>query len=166
MSDNTHTVFLALGSNLGDKTRMLSLALEQIATHGGKIIKTSSIYETSPWGFNHEESFYNLVTKIETTLTPSELLHQLLQIETQLGRIRNSSEGYAARTIDIDILFFDNIILTENSLTIPHPHIEKRLFVLVPLNEIAPEFVHPISQKTIQTILTNCEDKGEVKRVE
>jgi 2-amino-4-hydroxy-6-hydroxymethyldihydropteridine diphosphokinase len=120
------------------------------------------VYETGPWGFKSGKKFLNRVLGVETVLNPSDLLERILKIESDLGRIR-SGKGYSSRIIDIDILFFGDEIINEGSIVIPHPHLHERKFVLVPLNDIAPEFVHPVLKKTVEELLSLCTDKGKVR---
>lgn len=155
-------VFLGLGTNLGDREANLKVALCRIAENIGKIIKTSSVYETEPWGFTAENLFLNMVVEVETRLKPSGLLGRILMIEARMGRLR-SGKGYSSRIIDIDILIFSDIVLNTKSLAIPHPALHERRFVLVPFCEIAPDLVHPVSGKTMTTLLKECKDKGHVK---
>ena len=128
----------------------------------GKIISSSSIYETEPWGFKSDYKFLNMVLSIETELSPSGLIGRILMIESQLGRIRCESQN-SSRKIDIDILLYDNGIIEEHTLKIPHPRMHERKFVLVPLCEIAPEIMHPVLKKTMAELLKACKDKCKVK---
>lgn len=131
----------------------------------GTILKTSGIYETEPWGFECRESFYNQAVVIETPLSPLELLSTVLQIENELGRTRNPNQRYSSRSIDIDILFYDSEIIQTENLTIPHPLIRERNFVLIPLNEIVPDFLHPVFKKTVNELLLSSEDTLNVKKI-
>lgn len=154
--------FLGLGSDTGNRMKYISEAERMIGATIGKIICSSSVYETEPWGFESEMKFLNRVLEVETDLDPSGLLGSVLKIESDLGRIRYG-KGYSSRTIDIDILFFGNEIMNEGYLVIPHPLLHERRFVLVPLNEIAPGFVHPVSNKKVRRMLELCADKSYVK---
>jgi 2-amino-4-hydroxy-6-hydroxymethyldihydropteridine diphosphokinase len=156
-------LLLGLGSNEGNRMDFLASAIKQIGLRVGKVIRLSSVYETQPWGFNHESQFLNQVAEVETTLSPGETIKTLLIIEKELGRCRQTN-GYAARTIDIDILFFDQQIIHSDNLIVPHPHIAQRRFVLEPLSEIVPHFVHPLLQKSIEVLLKECLDNGKVLR--
>ena len=156
--------YLLLGGNLGNKKENLDTAKNHITTSVGEIIKTSSSYETEPWGFEHEASFLNQVVLVETEKSPQDLLKELLRIEVAMGRTRNS-EKYSERTIDIDILFFNSERVEEQNLKIPHPRIQERKFVLVPLHEIAREYVHPVFQKKVSKLLDECTDQLLVKRL-
>jgi 2-amino-4-hydroxy-6-hydroxymethyldihydropteridine diphosphokinase len=157
-----NTIFLLLGSNLLDRLLMLNRAQEQIQNLVGKIKAKSKIYESVPWGFEAQTSFLNQILVIETEFNPMEILEQIKFVERDLGRVR-TSENYESRTIDIDILFYNDEIIALPELIIPHPQLHKRRFTLVPLAEIAPEFIHPVIKKTIQDLLKDCEDMSAVK---
>lgn len=146
-------VFLGLGSNLGNRDERLRTALSEIKKRIGNIISVSAFYETPPWGFCSEHPFLNAAAEILTPLTPEALLQQTQFIERQLGRIQKSDGTYHDRPIDIDILFYNREIIKSDRLVIPHPLLEQRRFVLAPLAEIAPEFRHPVSNKTIRRLL-------------
>lgn len=149
-------IFLLLGTNLGDRLENIRKAVTEIASDVGNVIKQSSIYQTAPWGQPNQPDFYNVVIEIETEYTATELLERLLKIETSLGRTRK--ERWGARTIDIDILFYNNEVIDSENLSVPHPAIASRRFTLVPLAEIAAELVHPVSKKTITELLSECPD--------
>lgn len=159
-----HT-FLILGGNLGDRYSYMDKAKALIAERLGNIILASSFYETEPWGFSHEQLFLNQVIRIETSLLPSKLLDNIKEIEMSLGRMRDK-DRYSARTIDVDILFYDDLIIASPDLIIPHPRIASRRFVLEPLAEIAPELIHPVYHKTIGQLLETCEDTCNVRKLE
>jgi len=154
-------VFLGIGTNLGNKESNLEQAVARIKEYIGPVLKSSAIYETEPWGFQAKDEFLNMVVKIETDLAPSGLLGRILMIESLLGRVR-VKEQYSSRLIDIDILLFEDMIVNEESLKIPHPLLHERKFVLVPLCEIAPEFIHPVMKKSIADLLEICEDASKV----
>ena len=154
-------VFLGIGTNLGEREENLGKAIKLIEEHIGNITEESSVYETEPWGFQSETSFFNMVIKIETNLTPSGLLGRILMIEAMMGRLREG-QGYKSRIIDIDILFFGSRIFENKILKIPHPRIQERRFVLVPLSEIAGDLLHPVFKKSIQELLQECKDKSKV----
>lgn len=155
-----HTVYLSLGSNLGDRYKSIDKAVDRIGEIAGNVVMRSSFYQTPPWGFNAEKAFLNIALKIETSLSPYQLLKCLQTIEAEMGRKRNG-KGYSSRTIDIDILFFDNLIIVEEELTVPHRFIPERNFVLAPMNEISPSFVHPVLQQSIQKIYQNSSDTSK-----
>ncbi|MBR1720580.1 MAG: 2-amino-4-hydroxy-6-hydroxymethyldihydropteridine diphosphokinase [Phocaeicola sp.] len=147
------TVYLGLGTNLGDKEVQLRTAVNEIEKRIGRIMILSAFYTTIPWGFTSEHTFLNAACAVETFLDPYELLSVTQDIEKNLGRKHKSVEHhYADRLIDIDILFFDQIIIHEPDLQIPHPLLTKRDFVLKPLVEIAPDLVHPINHLTIRKL--------------
>ena len=156
-------VFLLLGSNLGDRPQVLAAAREMIAGQAGSIVNQSAIYETEPWGITDQPAFLNQVLEITTSLLPEDLLRIILNIEHDLGRIRY--ERWGARVIDIDILYFGQTIMDSARLTLPHPRIQDRRFVLAPLAEIAPGFIHPVLQKTTSKLLEQCPDTSAVSKI-
>lgn len=156
-------VFLGLGSNVEPRLHTLQEAIDLIRVHyeTEKELIISPIYETEPWGFESDTNFFNLCLAVFTRKTPLEILQINQEIEQKLGRKSKKSEKYESRPIDIDILFFDNQIILAENLIVPHPYIEKRKFVLKPLNAIASNYFHPLLQKTIQQLLAECEDESE-----
>ena len=156
-------VFLGLGTNLGDRETILNKTIEKLKDSAGNVISRSAIYESEPWGFQAENKFLNMVVSIRTRLNPDMLLKRLMKIETELGRVR-TGEGYTSRTIDIDMLLYEDLIINKPDLKVPHPLIEERKFVLVPLCDIAADLVHPVSQKTFAVLLNECKDDIQVKR--
>ena len=156
-------VFLGLGSNLGDKRKNLDEAKIRIEESIGKIVNCSSVYQTEPWGFKSENDFLNMVICVETNLHPSGLLGRILMIESQMGRTRCDNQ-YSSREIDIDILLYENEIVDEIALKIPHPKLHERRFVLVPLCEIGSEIIHPVLNQSVESLLKSCKDKSKVRK--
>jgi len=149
--------YLSLGSNQGEKLENLKKAIHLIASEVGAIQKIAAVYKTPSWGFEGDE-FLNTCIKVSTYQAPEKLLQTLLAIEKKLGRTRKGQNEYQNRPIDIDVLLFDDEIIFSKTLTVPHPKMLLRKFVLVPLNEIASTFIHPITKKKIAICLQNCED--------
>ncbi|AVQ45013.1 2-amino-4-hydroxy-6-hydroxymethyldihydropteridine diphosphokinase [Clostridium botulinum] len=145
-----HTAYIAFGSNIGDKKDYIKRALEKIEEREIKIIKVSPIYETEPYGVLDQDSFLNGVVRIETNLTPEDLIEVLLDIEKQLDRVRERKWG--PRTIDLDIIFYDDLIINKNNLIIPHKDMENREFVLKPLCDIDENFIHPVLKKSVRQL--------------
>jgi 2-amino-4-hydroxy-6-hydroxymethyldihydropteridine diphosphokinase len=150
--------YLLLGSNLDDRSALLQRAKEEISSAIGKITLESSVYESEPWGFQSDHRFLNQVVRIETEFRPGRLLSEILKIENNLGRRRSNDQGYASRLIDIDILFFNDEVITEDTLTIPHPKIPERMFTLLPLCELDRSMIHPGSRKSISDLMKECPD--------
>ncbi|MBC5772814.1 2-amino-4-hydroxy-6-hydroxymethyldihydropteridine diphosphokinase [Pontibacter sp. KCTC 32443] len=155
-------LYLLLGGNLGDRTLYLQQARESIAAQVGSIKQASALYETAAWGKTDQPSFLNQVLEVETILGPEQVLQTINTIEHDLGRER--LEHWGARVIDIDILFYDNLVQQTQRLTIPHPQLHLRRFTLLPLQEIAPGLVHPVFQQSIAELLQQCPDELEVKK--
>ncbi len=155
--------YLSLGSNEGDRMQWLQRAMDLLAINCGTITKRSSVYETAAWGLTDQADFLNMAVEIQTTKTPTELLDAILDIETQLGRQRSVKWG--PRTIDIDILLYNNSIIDTTKLIIPHPFLHQRLFTLLPLAEIAPKYLHPKLNKTVSELLAECPDELDVHKV-
>ena len=147
------TVYLGLGTNLGDKEANLRTAIYKLQERIGKQVSLSSFYETAPWGFESDHSFLNAAIGLETSLSPIEILHITQEIEKELGRTEKSVNGsYSDRLIDIDILLYDTLVLQTPELTIPHPLMTERDFVMNPLIEIAGNVIHPTRQKTLSEL--------------
>lgn len=155
-----HTAYLSLGSNMGDKKANLLSAIENIKNlENTKVTSQSIILETEPFGYKDQDMFLNACIEIKTLFTPKELLQKLLEIENIMGRKRIIKWG--PRIIDLDILFYDDLVVGEKDLAIPHPWICERMFVLEPLSEIAPNIIHPLERKTISTLKRLLEEKEE-----
>lgn len=154
--------FLCLGGNLGDRLDNIEKALHLLTKTAGTLVKTSKIYETGAWGSNSKKNYLNVCVQLDTILGPEALMKRCLAIESKLGRKRGKSRNID-RTMDIDVLFFNNSVIRSKELQVPHPRIELRKFVLVPLNDIAPELLHPILHKKISTLLKQCNDPLPVK---
>jgi 2-amino-4-hydroxy-6-hydroxymethyldihydropteridine diphosphokinase len=155
--------YLLIGGNLGNRQENLRQSCTQIATDIGKITRSSSIFETEAWGKKDQPAFLNQVLLVETESSAKDVLKQLLAIEERMGRKR--MQKFGPRLIDIDILFFNNDIIHEPGLTVPHPHLHERRFTLEPLNEIAPLLIHPALKKTVGELLQICTDPLAVKKL-
>jgi len=159
-------VFFSLGSNVGDRSNNLELAMLSLIEQVGALLGKSSLYESEPWGYTDQNQYINQVIWLNTTLMPHEVLSIAMDIEKKLGRVRSGKEGYEARSMDIDILFFDKIEIHADTLTIPHPRMHLRNFVLVPLAEIAPNMIHPVLRESVVTLRDNCNDKAKINMIE
>lgn len=152
---------ILLGGNLSDRQSLIGSARDLIAGRVGNIVDRSSLYETEPWGFNSDTMFLNQVVVVKTELEPGSLMNVLVGIEKDLGRTRNEA-GYASRLIDLDILFYNDEVISSNQLVIPHPRIQERMFALKPLEEINRRFVHPVLKKPIHQLVEECPDDLKV----
>ncbi|MBI4535924.1 MAG: 2-amino-4-hydroxy-6-hydroxymethyldihydropteridine diphosphokinase [Ignavibacteriae bacterium] len=154
-----YSVFLGLGSNLGERQKYLNSAARELQKlPNTSVVWTSSIYETDPYGKPDQPKFLNAAVELETSLMPGELYEEVKAIENRLGR--SSTERWGPREIDIDILVYDGLVHKDERVTVPHPELEKRKFVLLPMSEIAPDLVHPTSGLTISELLAACHDNG------
>ena len=156
-------VYFSIGSNKGNRSGLINEAIDKIDIIIGKVVLKSSIYETKSWGFN-SNNFYNICILLESTLTPELILNKILTIEKGMGRLKTTDQ-YSDRCIDIDILFFDNMIVNSKSLEIPHPRIQLRKFVLTPMLELTPDLIHPILNKSIRQLELECVDKDQPIKV-
>ncbi|MFN0158911.1 MAG: 2-amino-4-hydroxy-6-hydroxymethyldihydropteridine diphosphokinase [Bacteroidota bacterium] len=157
----TFNVFLGLGSNLGERHKFLQQAANELKNlPTSKVIWTSSVYETDPYGKPNQPKFLNACVEMETTLPPAELYLKVKEIEQRVGRME--SEQWGPREIDIDILVYDGLVFSDETLNVPHAEMENRRFVLVPLREIAPDLVHPTNGMTVEKLSASCKDTGKV----
>ena len=155
-------MYLLLGSNIGDSRLQLSVAIKNMEQKIGPLIRQSKLYSTAAWGDTRQPDFLNQVIVVESTLAPLETMQTILDIEKEMGRVRTLKN--APRIIDIDILFFNKLVMDEPMLTLPHPEIQNRRFVLIPLNELAPNFHHPVLGLSIHDLLKICPDRLTVKK--
>lgn len=156
-------ILLGLGSNMGDRLSYLLYALNELEKEAGMVTAKSSVWETEPWGFEAEEQFLNMAAELTTTMKPEALLGVIKSMESRLGRTRLKGPGYHSRVIDIDILLCGDRVISGPGLQIPHPRIAERRFVLVPLCEIAPYNIHPVTGKTLIELLGECDDRSGVR---
>ena len=145
--------YLSLGTNIGNKRRNMITAAALLAERVGDVLALSGFYETEPWGFQSENTFLNAALQLDTSLSPLELLKATQEIEIEMGRTQKSNGAYHDRIIDIDILLYDNLVLQTPELTLPHPLMHERLFVMEPLAEIAPNVIHPVFKKPVISLL-------------
>lgn len=160
----SESVFILSGSNLGNRQLLVNQACKMIEERCGKIVARSRLYESEPWGFKSEHWFLNQVVEINTSLTPDELMDTLLAIEKELGRDRSTPhEGYVSRPMDLDILYWNDGLIADNQhVIVPHPRLHLRRFTLLPLCDVAPDYVHPILKKTNRQLLDECDDYGKI----
>ena len=156
-------VFVLLGSNLGDRELLVNQACKMLEERCGEIVAKSRLYESEPWGFQAEHWFLNQVVEIRTSLSPDVLMQTLLTIEKELGRDRSMPhQGYVSRSMDIDILYYGKDIIDTEMVTAPHQRLHQRRFTLLPLCDIAPDFVHPRLKKSNLQLLDECQDNGKI----
>lgn len=160
------TVYLGLGTNLGNKEAHLQYALEKISVSIGYIKSSSAVYQSEAWGYQSDNRFLNMVVCTDTELAPDVLLNRCKSIEQSAGRKNKKNEGYADRVLDVDILYYDALILRQAKLSIPHPLIAERRFVLQPLCDIASTFVDPVQGTTVNELLSKCKDHSSIQKVE
>ena len=156
-----HIAFIGSGSNLGNREQQLSRALEWIKAEVGQVLQESAIYQTSPWGGIDQPDYLNQVWQIRTMLDPFRLMTALLNLEKRANRER--VQRWGARTLDLDLLFFDDYQIRTDFLSLPHPRLQDRNFVLIPLAEIAPDWSHPVLQKTVKALMQDSPDKEVVR---
>lgn len=157
-------VVLSLGSNLGDKKAYLSQAIDEIHKRIGFVAEISALYETPSWGFD-SFPFYNVCLLLHTHLDVYQLLNRLKNIEKELGRSQKTDAVYSARTVDIDIVYFNNQIIDRKEVTVPHPRMKNRKFVLIPLNDLSVDWKHPLLQQTTSEMITSCTDDSKIERI-
>lgn len=157
-------VLISAGSNLGLREQNLRQGLARLRAGGLADVRCSWVYETPPWGFEAETAFYNVCFSGYTALSPTAFIRLLQETETELGRIRQPG-GYVSRTLDLDVVLWDRLIITAPDLTIPHPRAHERRFVLEPAAEIEPDWVHPVFNRSLRELLGNCPDGSELKRL-
>lgn len=153
-------IYLLLGSNLGDRLQVLADTQKEIEKNVGSIVKASNVYETEPWGISNQPSFYNQVLQVNTEQSPRNLLKSLQLIEHKIGKIKLGK--WRERLIDIDILYYNQELIDDEGLTLPHPEIQNRRFTLVPMCELNSDFIHPVLQKPQRELLANCPDQLKV----
>ncbi len=156
-------IYILTGSNIGDSLALLQQAKLKINQLIGLVVEVSSIYKTAPWGNTNQQDFLNQVLLVETNFLPEQVIKMALDIEQNMGRIR--TEKWAPRIIDIDILFYGDEIINQPSLIVPHPLLHERRFTLAPLAEIAPFYIHPSLQKSIELLLNECPDNSLVEKM-
>ncbi len=155
--------YILMGGNIGDRFKNLQTAKDLMSKQCGTIIKESSIYQTAAWGLTDQPDFLNQVIILSTSLNPETLIRSLLSVEETMGRKRSIKFG--PRIIDLDILLIDDFLIESELLTVPHPALQKRKFALIPLNEVAPDLLHPVDNKTINQLLTDCKDELVVQKI-
>jgi len=156
---------ISIGTNTGNRMRNLEHALSIVHEGVGEVLNISSVYETEPWGFESKNWFYNAAFTLKSSLEPQLLIKKLLEIEKEMGRVRGEG-GYTDRCIDLDIILCDDCTISSEKLTLPHPKMHERLFVLLPLQELMPQWIHPVLKKNIEEMVRDCEDKGRIYRIE
>lgn len=159
-----HQVILSLGTNMGEKQQNIQRCLNLLHSKVGTIIKVSSLFESDAWGFE-SATFFNCAVLMHTHLKPQKLLKKILKLENELGRVRSDEKGYQPRVIDVDIIAFDDDIVEEEELQIPHKLLHERLFVLLPLRELIQDWKHPVSKKSIEELIAHCLDKGKCLQI-
>ncbi|MBR4402061.1 MAG: 2-amino-4-hydroxy-6-hydroxymethyldihydropteridine diphosphokinase [Flavobacteriales bacterium] len=151
--------YLSLGGNVGDTREIFRVAMDEITREIGEIISRSSVIITPPWGFSAENDFMNMALIVKSDITPSEVLGKIWEIEYRGGRVRPQGvEGYSSRTLDIDIIFIDDMVIDTPRLKVPHPLAHRRRFVLEPICEMSPNYIHPIIGESIKTLLDRCDE--------
>ncbi|PCE63273.1 2-amino-4-hydroxy-6-hydroxymethyldihydropteridine diphosphokinase [Sediminicola luteus] len=160
-----HTAYISLGSNQGERFYNLQEAVFLMGKRLGSVTQISRVYENAAIGFEGDD-FYNACIELETAMEPTELMSELLKIETEMGRTRTPDEGYASRSLDLDILYYDDIVIANDTVTIPHPKLQERRFVLKPLCDIAPNYYHPQLKKDSRNLLQQCSDQSPLRKLD
>ena len=163
--EQQNKIVLSIGSNQGDRKSLIQQAIDIINQEVATVIAVSKLYESPSWGFE-SEPFYNCAVLIHTSNTASKILTKVLKLEKQLGRIRSDEKGYSSRTIDVDLISFNDEIIATSNLNIPHPQMHNRLFVLLPMRDLATDFIHPVLQQNINELIQNCTDSGNCKAID
>ncbi len=158
-------LILLLGGNQGQVADTFVKVHSMLSQEIGEIVELSALYESEPWGFESEDNFLNQVVELDSSLTSQEVLRATQGIERSFGRVRKSLDGYASRPIDIDILFYDDIIIDTSLLSIPHPRLHERMFTLLPLSEKWGQWLHPVLNKTVKRMKEECKNTGRVKKI-
>lgn len=162
--NNTHTAYLLTGTNIGNRRANLDFAIKQLNQLAGQVTLQSTIYETEPWGVQNQPAYFNQALAIQTSFSPKDLLIQLKEIESLAGRAPNSH--MQPRVLDIDILLFDELIISSRVLRVPHPQLINRNFAIVPLAEIAPDYIHPVLQVPINKLRQLSKDTLHVEKLD
>lgn len=155
---------ISIGTNTGKRLQNIQNAIAEMKVGLGEVVKISAVYESEPWGFESEHWFYNIVLTLKSDVEPQELMKKLLDIEKKMGRERNA-KGYADRCIDIDIVLCEECTICSKNLTLPHPHMHERLFVLLPLKELMPQWIHPIFKKNMEEMIRECNDNCRINKL-
>lgn len=163
--EQQNKIVLSIGSNQGDRKSLIQQAIDIINQEVATVIAVSRLYESPSWGFE-SEPFYNCAVLIHTSNTASKILTKVLKLEKQLGRVRSDEKGYSSRTIDVDLISFNDEIIATSNLNIPHPQMHNRLFVLLPMRDLATDFIHPVLQQNINELIQNCTDSGNCKAID
>lgn len=157
------TIYIGIGGNIGRRERFITAAVQLIATEIGRVTAESQLYKTAPWGMDDADDFLNAVIEVHTDLDAETIMQTLLRIEHRLGRKRSASGKYTSRTIDLDLLFYGQELIKTATLTVPHPQLENRRFVLQPLAEIAPALIHPMLKRSMRDLLSDCADETKIE---
>lgn len=157
-----NSVWLLLGGNIGNVARAFESACVYMQAEIGLVLRKSHLYESEPWGFEHENNFINQVVELHTSLAAQEVMRACLHIESLLGRVRTKVEGYESRVIDIDVLYYNSDSIESDIITVPHILLHKRRFALLPLCELIPNYIHPVLHKSNTQLLQSCDDKSVV----